>query len=927
MQVRLLGPIDVTLGGAPREVPGLRRKAVLATLAIGRGEVVSTDRLIDTVWGEDPPATAVNTLQRHVSYLRQVLGGRDTIVARPPGYLLALDDDATDVAVAERLIRQGTGAAEQAERVRCLRAALALWRGRPLADVAGLTGLDLEAERLEALRLHAQSALVESRLQLGEHAQLVPELERLTRDHPLDEGLHAHLMTALHRSGRPADALATYQRLRQALADELGLDPGPGIRDLEAAVLRGDAALDPAAPPAATVSAPAQLPLAVRGFAGHAGSVAQLDALAQGAARSTVVCAVSGPPGVGKTSLAVHWAHRVADRFPDGQLYVNLRGFDHRGAVMDPAEALRGFLRAFRPDEQLPAALDERATRFRSVLAGKRVLIILDNARDADQVRPLLPGTPGCLVLVTSRNQLTPLVAAEGAHPLALDLLSAGEARELLTHRLGAARTTAEPDAVMDIVERCARLPLALAIAAAHASTRPGTSLATQAAQLRDTAGGLNALDGGDPITDVRAVFSWSYLALTDAAARLFRLLGLHPGPDLGAPAAASLAGVPVPRARALLHELVEANLLTEHTPGRYGFHDLLRSYAAEQAGLAPERADAVRRVFDHYLHAAHGAVLRLDSGRAPADLTRPAAGVTVERVRDGDAAMAWFTAEDAVLLAAVRSGADEGLDDHVWKLAWTLTTYLEWLGRWDDLIDTQAVALRALLRVGDLAGRAHVHRDLGRTLARVGRFEDAAGHLDRALELYRGLGDAVGQARTHHNIGWMLQAQQRHADALTHSEQALHLFETAGDILWQARTSNAAGWLHAQLGNHRRTLDLCGRALQLLQQLGDRHGEAGTWDSLAVAHDHLGDHAQATRCYEKAIALFEQLGDRPTAADILVNAGDRHHTAGDDTAAGDSWRRALRHFEALGDARSGEVRRKLDTIRSTARGRRIVGG
>ncbi|GAB3836950.1 hypothetical protein GCM10027610_038120 [Dactylosporangium cerinum] len=628
-----------------------------------------------------------------------------------------------------------------------------------------------------------------------------------------------------------------------------------------------------------------------------------------------VVCAVSGPPGVGKTSLAVHWAHRVADRFPDGQLYVNLRGFDHRGAVMDPAEALRGFLRAFRPDEQLPAALDERATRFRSLLAGKRVLIILDNARDADQVRPLLPGTPGCLVLVTSRNQLTPLVAAEGAYPLALDLLSAGEARELLTHRLGAARAAAEPAAVTDIVARCARLPLALAIAAAHAATRPGTSLAAQAAQLRDTAGGLNALDGGDPITDVRAVFSWSYLALTDPAARLFRLLGLHPGPDLGAPAAASLAGGTVPQVRALLHELVEANLLTEHTPGRYGFHDLLRSYAAEQAGRTPERADAVRRVFDHYLHAAHGAVLRLDSGRAPAGLTRPVAGVTVERVRDGDAAMAWFTAEDAVLLAAVRGGADEGLDDHVWKLAWTLTTYLEWLGRWDDLIDTQSVALQALLRAGDLAGRAHVHRDLGRTLARVGRFDDAAGHLDRALELYRALGDTVGQARTHHNIGWMLQAQQRHGDALTHSEQALHLFETAGDVLWQARTSNAAGWLHAQLGNHRRTLDLCGRALQLLQQLGDRHGEAGTWDSLAVAHDHLGDHAQATRCYEKAIALFEQLGDRPTAADILVNAGDRHHAAGDRTAAGDSWRRALRHFEALGDDRSGEVRRKLDTI------------
>ncbi|GAA1564624.1 BTAD domain-containing putative transcriptional regulator [Dactylosporangium maewongense] len=927
MQVRLLGPIDVTQAGVPREVPGLRRKAVLAALAVGRGEVVSTDRLIDAVWGEDPPATAMNTLQRHVSYLRQVLGGRDTIVARPPGYVLALPgDDATDVAVAERLIRQGTaqgsaqGSAqgEHAERVRVLQQALALWRGKPLEDIAGQTGLDAEAERLEVLRLHAQSALAECRLQLGEHAQLVPDLERLTRDHPLDEGLHGQLMLALYRSGRPADALATYQRLRQALATELGLDPGQHLRDLEAAVLRQDPALDLTASrvTAAAPAAPAQLPLAVRGFAGHAERLARLDALVQeaAAARTTVVCAVSGPPGVGKTSLAVHWAHRVADRFPDGQLYVNLRGFDQRGAVMDPAEALSGFLHAFRmPREQVPAGLDDRATRYRSILAGKRVLIILDNARDADQVRPLLPGAPGCLVLVTSRNQLTPLVAAEGAVPLALDLLTTGEARELLTLRLGAARTAAEPAAVAEIVQRCARLPLALSIAAAHAATRPGTSLATHAAQLRDTAGGLDALDGGDTSTDVRAVFSWSYRALTDDGARMFRLLGLHPGPDLGVPAAASLAGVGLPRARALLAELVEANLLTEHTPGRFRFHDLLRSYAAEQ--VSADRAAAVLRMFDHYLHTAHAAVMQLDTGRPPTRLPRPADGVTVIKVRGGDEAMAWFTAEDAVLLTAVHGGAAEGLDEHVWRLAWTLTTYLDWLGRFDDLIATSTAALAALLRVGDVLGRAHVHRDLGRTLARLGRFDEAATHLDQAIDLYRSLGDPVGQARTHHNIGWMLQVQQRHREALAHSEQAFDLFEAAGDVLWQARTLNAAGWLHAQLGDHRRTLDLSGRALQLLQEVGDRHGEAGTWDSLALAHDHLGDHQQATRCYDKAIQLFEQLGDRATAADVLVAAGDRHHAAGDGAGAAVSWRRALQHFEAIGDPRAGDVNRKLQAV------------
>ncbi|GAA4250208.1 BTAD domain-containing putative transcriptional regulator [Dactylosporangium darangshiense] len=907
MQVRLLGPVDVAIGGGAVEVSGLRRKAVLAALAVAHGEVVSTDRLIDVVWGADPPATALNTLQRHVSHLRQVLGDRDAIRARPPGYVLDLGGaDPTDAAQAERLIAEAERAADPAGRAGLLRAALALWRGRSLDDLAGLAGLDAEAERLDNLWIGAQTALVDARLLLGEHAQVLPDLERLARDHRLDERVHGQLMLAQYRSGRPADALATYRRLRRALAADLGLDPGQALRDLEAAVLRQDPALDLAAPrPAAAV--PAQIPLAVRGFTGRDAELARLDALLDPAA--LVVCAVTGPPGVGKTSLAVHWAHGAARQFPDGQLYVNLRD-------QEPADALRGFLGALGvAADALPPDPQALATLYRSILAGRRVLLILDNARDAEQVRPLLPGTAGCLVLVTARQQLTPLVAAEGAHPFALDLLTGGEARDLLARRLGAERVAAEPGAVEEIIARCARLPLALAIAAAHAATRPGSPLSVQAAQLRDAAGGLDALDGGDPATDVRTVFSWSYRALDDAAARLFRLLGLHPGPDLTAPGAASLAGLPLPRARMLLRRLVEANLLTEHAPGRYAFHDLLRSYAAERAlatDAADERREAAHRVLDHHLHTAHAAALLIDPARRPVEPAPPRPGVTIPRLDTPDRALDWFAANHRVLTAAVQRATDDGFDAHAWRLAWTLTTYFDWQGRFDDLVATQLAALDALRRLDEVPGRAHVHRDLGRTLARLGRHEEAEAHLRQALELYERLGDQVGMGRVHHSVGWMLMQQGRHREALAQAERAVERFRAAGDLLWHARTLGAAGWLHAQLGDHAHSLEVCLEALALQQKVGDRHAEAGNWDSIAFAHHRLGDFEAARHGYEEAIRLFDELGDRASLGEVLVHLGDTRAASGDPGAARADWRRALELLEGLGHPAAAEARERL---------------
>ncbi len=567
--------------------------AVLATLALHCGEVVSTDRLVDVVWGEAAPTTAVNTLQSHVSLLRRVLGSKAAIRARPPGYLLDVAGDGTDVRLAERLFQQGQQAADPLRGAPLLQAALALWRGRPLTDLAGLPWLEEQAERLDLFYVEVKQAWFGAKLASGEHVTLVPELEQMVADRPLDEHIRAQLMLALYRSGRQADALATFHRLRRTLVAELGIEPSRELHDLETAMLRQDPALDPPAPAVGLAQAipklpvPAQLPSAVPALAGRGAELASLDALLPRAAQAgsdpgaaAVIVVLSGTAGVGKTALAVHWAHRVAAQFPDGQLYVNLQGFDPGGTALEPGEAVRGFLEAFGvPATRTPAALAAQAGLFRSLLAGKQVLVVLDNARDVEQVRALLPGSPGCLAIVTSRDRLAGLVATEGAYPLTLDLLPAAGARDLLARRLGPGRVGREPAAVDDIIAGCARLPLALTIAAARAATSPGFPLAVFGAELRGATRALDPLPGGDPATDVRAVFSWSYRALSDPAARMFRLLGLHPGPDISLAAAASLAAAKPGQARVPLGELTQAHLLAEHTPGRYACHDLLRAW------------------------------------------------------------------------------------------------------------------------------------------------------------------------------------------------------------------------------------------------------------------------------------------------------------------------------------------------------------
>jgi DNA-binding SARP family transcriptional activator len=927
MQVRLLGPLDVVVGGEPRQVGGLRRKAVLAALALHDGEVVSADHLLAAVWGDAAPPTAVNTLQSHVSGLRDVLGDKAAILARPPGYVLDLGADGTDVRAAERLLARAEQSERPAGAVRHLLDALALWRGQPLADVSGLAWFDGQVQRLDLLRTRIRQALAEARLAAGEHEQAVPELEQMAADHPLDERVHAQLMLALYRSGRPADALAAYHRIRRTLGEELGIDPGQALRDLETAILRQDPSLDAPSPPASpAIPVPAQLPPAVPGFTGRGAELARLDALAPQIARAgtasaapMVIAVLSGTAGVGKTALAVHWAHQVAHRFPDGQLYVNLRGFDPGGPAQDPVEVLHGFLLALGvPPGRMPSGLDARTALFRSRLAGKRVLVVLDNARDAGQVRPLLPGSAGCQAIVTSRNKLTALIASEGAFPLTLDLLSVAEARDLLARRLGTGRVTAEPGAADEIVTRCARLPLALAVAAARAAIQPDLLLTALAGELREAAAALDAFHGDDHVTNVRAVLSWSYRAVSTGAARLFRLLGLHSGPDISRAAAASLAGIPAGQAAALLAELAQAHMLTEHVPGRYGCHDLLRAFGAELArsvDTEDERRAALHRMLDHYLYAAHAASIQLANIDT---IVLPPPGdpswIPPAAPADRDAAWTWFLAEQDVVLAAIYQASAAGFNVHAWQLAWTMDTFLNHRGRWHEQAGIMRTAADAVRKLDDPAALAAILRALTRVCTELGLWDEAHARGEEALRVATEIADPNMQAFVHLQVGYIYDRQGRPAAAIAHARDALDLYRTAGNHTGEAQALNCLGWAHACLDEHELALTFCQQALPLLQRSGDQASEAGTWDSIGYAHHNLGHYQQAIADYQTALAVARSADDKGCEAVVLSHLGDTLHATASYDAARDALLQALAIFDELGRPEADEIRARLDS-------------
>ena len=885
MTFEVLGPVRMRVAGRPVDLGPAKQRTVLAALLVDAGQVVATSTLIRRVWGEDPPAGARSGLYSYVTRLRRVL--RDsadpsvTLEHVPGGYRIDVDD--LDLLRFRHLADHARLPGTDDER-RCaeLDEAIRLWRGEALADATG----EWAARTRDALtqqRLEVTVQWARSHLRLGRASTVIGPLREVSDRHPLVEPLAVLVIEALCADDRSAEALDEYAKVRDRLAAELGVEPGFELRRLHESIRHRE----PAAP------TPAQLPLDVHGFTGRHRHLAELDAiLATAGAQPTAVLVVAlwGTAGVGKTALAVHWAHRVAGRFADGQLYLNLRGFDPSGAPMTPTEAVRRLLDAFgvRPEDR-PVDPDSQVDLYRSLVGDKRVLVVLDNAATVDQVRPLLPGSPGSVVVVTGRNHLSSLVTAEGAHPLTLGLLGVEESRQLLGARVGAARTAAEPAAVDEIVARCAGLPLALAVVAARAAAQPASTLIDLAGQLR----GLGAFQDDDPVADVRAVFSWSYRTLSAPAAELFRRLALHPGPDIGVAAAASLAGVPV---TAALRELVRANLVDEHVPGRYASHDLLRAYAGElarQHDTVDDRRAALCRVLDHYLHTGCAAAHAVNPHRDPITVAPALPGVVVATITGKEQALAWFTAEHAGLVAAVSAAADADCDVYAWQLAWTLASFLDYRTYWQELADTHRVGLAAAVRLGDASGQAYTHRILGRAWTRLGNHDAAEEHYRRALELCGLLADHVGRAHTHLNLAWLSEQRRNHPDALRHARDALDLYRAADHRAGQASALNQIGWYHAQLGDHASAITHCEEALRLQRATGNRYGQASTWHSLGYAHHQLGDHERAAASYRHAIDLHRENGDRYREAETLARLADTCRAAGDPTGAGDASRRA----------------------------------
>jgi DNA-binding SARP family transcriptional activator len=958
-----------------------RQLAVLGVLAIRANRVVSRAELIDAVWGDQPPVSAESGVYTYVAGLRRVLEpgrlrGRDrgqsrrestsVLVSVGGGYMLRLAPAALDAVAFEQGLARCRGlrtAGEPAEANEVLAAALGLWRGEAFA---GIPGPFAEAERLRLAEL--RTAAAEERADLlmatGRASEAAADLTALVAEHPLRERARALLMIALYRTGRQAHALQVFQDARSRLAEDLGIDPGPELAHVHQQVLTMDPALggmtrphqpaflaapvmDPplaggmaaaaaglasmtggVAAPAVEVASPvpAQIPPEVSGFAGRATELQRLHQVLEATGNENAgmpVVVIAGTAGVGKTALAVRFAREAAARFPDGQLYVNLRGFDPSSAPAEPGTVLRGLLESLGvPAHQLPGSLDAQTGLLRSLLGGKRVLLLIDNARTAGQVRPLLPGSLGCMVVVTSRDQLAGLVAREGALLLPLDVLSEDESRELLAARLGPGRVSAEPSAVAELIRQSARLPLALSVASARAVTRPGITLADLVAELRDARVRLDALEADDVATDLRAVFSWSLAWLSEPAARMFRLLGVVPGDGVPVPVAASVAGIASTAARAALAELCRASLLAEDEHGRFGCHDLLRAYALEQARLTDGEGEldaAQSRLLGHYLRTAYNAMLSVYPARPRIELPGPLPGVSPERHEEYEDVIGWFRAEQDVLLATVTLAGDRGARDHgpdmdiyCWQLAWSCSPMLMRLGEYLGIAAALRSGLAAAERLGDLAAQGQVHNDLGYAYARLGQFAEADLHLRRALEIFTASGDWAGVGLAHHWLTVLLDEQGRYAEALPHAQEALRLRSSFGDRANVAYAENTVGWIYANLGQHAEALWHCQRALELHLEAGVRSGAADTLDSIGFACAGLGDHRQAIVHYRRAVEMFQEIGDPRGEWQSLIHLGDAHLALGQQDDALRSLERALTLITATPGGDAAPVRDRM---------------
>jgi DNA-binding SARP family transcriptional activator/tetratricopeptide (TPR) repeat protein len=925
MEFRILGPVEVWNGAQRLDLGGSKPRALLAVLLLDANRVVSTDRLIDQLWGEAPPSTARNLVQAYVSRLRQALhqssdrsAAAPVLATRPSGYLLRvepgeLDLDRFEGCCAEA--RQATVAGDLEGAAERWRAALALWRGPALAGSASEVLQRTTAPRLEEARLIALEERLEIDLGLGRHAQLVGELEALVASHPGHERLRRQLMLALYRSGRQAEALTVYRDTRQMLVEELGLEPSLALQELERAILRADPALEPVMLTAGAALhepgwpiGPCQLPPDVDDFTGREAVVAQVQRLLEGD-RSTaiVVSAIAGKAGVGKTALAVRVAHRLRPRFADGQLYVNLRGAEAR--ALDPADVLAGLLRALGVGGAvIPEGLEERVRLYRSRLADRRVLVVLDNAASEAQVRPLLPGSHGCAVLVTSRAHLSGL---EAAHALTLDVLDPEQAVQLLAKLAGPGRVAAEPQAAHQIVRLCGWLPLAVRIAGARLAGRPHWRLALLAERLMDEHRRLDELKTGD--LEVRASVALSYQGRSVRERRLFRLLGLLAAPTIPVWVAAALLDTSLAEGEGLLERLVDAQLVEatgQDRAGqlRYRLHDLLRVYARERLEVeepAPAQQAALQRVLQAYLVLAE----RADALLVPSGLYRYGGDPAQPQQADDPAAatvdrdpLRWFEAERASLVAAVEQACKARMGALGWRLADTLAGFFQLHAHWDDWQHTHMLALTTARRAGDRDAEAGVLASLGTLHRERHCIDDARRCLQQSLAAFQQTGNRLGVLKSLLDLGGIDYDQGRFDVAIARLEQSLAGFRELGARSWQALALLYLGDLHHQQGRLDVAIACLRQSLSLMHAVADRSWEAPILRRLGLLRSTQGQLQEAIVYLQRSLALVRATGDRLGEAYVLQSLGEIYRKQGRLDAAVEVLERSLTLARATAD-------------------------